>query len=324
VTPQEAVTAVEAAINAGVLLGTTPDQRHKELKVLLHPDRFGRDETWARRAEAAIYKLDTLYASVSTAKVSRAVKIGEWVITDPVAKGDIADLYHAESDSRKGILKLAQKAIDNDLMKNEREVLEFLHKPADVPSVQFRQYLPSILDVFSASGRAANVLSPASGFLTLADICRLVTVDFRHVVWMMNRALSILGYIHLNKVVHGAITPAHLLYDPANHNLCLVDWCYASRGIPIKAVVKAHRDNYPPEIFRKAVPSPSTDLFMLAKVLHSVADVPKRFRPLFDLCTIQSPSSRPQSAWNFQDRWRKAAEEEYGPARFVPLVLPVQ
>jgi hypothetical protein len=323
-TPVEAVATVEAATVANALFGSAPQERHRELKRLLHPDRFGRDATLAKRAEAATYKLDTLYASVVKVSIQRSVKIGKWIVSDPVAKGDIADLYHAECETTKGVFKVTQSARDNDLIVNEREVLTRLHKPADPSSVQFRQYLPSVLDGFKASGRDANVLSPAAGFLPLADICGLVKLDFRHVTWMMNRALSILGYVHHNGVVHGAITPAHLLYDPANHNLCLIDWCYASCGKPIRAIVKSHRDIYPPEVIRKQIPAPATDLFMLAKVLGNVTPVPKRFKPLIDLCMIASPASRPQIAWEFQDRWRKAAEDEYGAPRFVPLVLPIQ
>lgn len=323
-TPKEAIKFVENSSVPSIMFGGKPEQRHRELKILLHPDRFATEKTWMKRAESAIYKLDTLYASVSTVKIQRPVKIGRWVVGEPIAKGDIADLYHAESVNGKGVLKIAQSARDNDLIKNECEILELLHKPVDKSSVQFRCYLPTLIDGFTASGRSANVLSPADGFLTLADICNLVTVDFRHVVWMMNRTLSVLGYIHLNGIVHGAITPVHLMYDPASHNLCLVDWCYATRTTPIKAVVKAFRDNYPPEVFRKRTAGPSTDLFMLAKTLAGVADIPRRFKPLFDLCMLASPASRPQNAWNFQDRWRKTAEEEYGPAKFIPLTMPIQ
>lgn len=323
-TPEEAVATVESAKTASIF-GVPAEPKYRELKRLLHPDRFGRDKELVKRAESAIYKLDSLYASVSKNGIKHPVKIGDWVVSDPLAKGDIADLYRAESASEKGVLKIAQSAQDNDLILNERESLTLLHKQDDKSSIQFRQYLPKLLDGFTASGRAVNVLSLSETFIPLADLRKLYPLDFRHVVWMMNRAFSVLGYIHRNGVVHGAITPEHLLYEPASHNLCLVDWCYSSRQEKkIPAIVKAYRDAYPPEVLRKQQPSAATDLFMLAATLRGVADVPKRFRPLFDLCLVASPASRPQDAWVFQDRWRKMAEEVYGVPRFIPLVLPVQ
>ncbi len=307
----EAVILIEGATSTAML-----GDRHKELRLLIHPDRFGADEKWAKRAEAATYKLDSLF---STKKPVSAVRIGNWVVSEPLTKGDIGDLYRAESKGISGVLKIAQTPRDNDLITNERTVLKKIHENKN----HFGNYVPRLLDGFTASGRAANVITLADGFIPLTEISSLVKLDFRHVVWMMNRALSALGFIHKQGVVHGAITPDHLLYCPADHNLCLVDWCYASTGSPIKAVVKKYRDLYPPEVLRKQTPGYSVDLFMAASVLRQVAEVPKSFKPLFDLCMVQSPASRPAGAWEFQDRWKNTAEREYGPARFVPLVLPI-
>ncbi len=226
---QQAVVLVEKAKSSASL---GPESRRLELRLLIHPDRFGRDAAWVKRAEAATYKLESLYAI----KKQRPVTIGKWTIIAPLAKGDIADLHRAESAGTQGVLKIAQAARDNDLIDNERKTLKAIHKS----SSPFGRYLPSTLDGFTASGRAVNVLTLADGFIPLADLKSIVSLDFRHVVWMMNRALSALGFVHRLGVVHGSVTPDHLLYCPGDHNLCLVDWCYASTGDPIKAIVKAH------------------------------------------------------------------------------------
>lgn len=326
-TPEEAIAVIEKTVKFH--FGKDPEADYKRFKLLLHPDRFGRDEAMAKRALAATLKLDTLYAKVSGKPASSTpVKLGEWIVTEPIAKGDIADLYRAESDLilTAGVLKIARSARDNDLIKTEFEALKPLRGEPDKRH-HFANYLPPILDNFTASGRAANVLGVADGFITLSEIQKLVRLDFRHVVWMMNRALSVLGYVHRAGFVHGAINSDHLMYKADDHNLCLVDWCYSvfvPKGNPIKAIVKEHRADYPPEVLRKRVPGPGTDLYMLAKALSVGVDIPKRFRPLFDLCMLASPSSRPADAWAFQDKWKAVAEQEYGPPQFVPLRLPVQ
>jgi hypothetical protein len=118
------------------------------------------------------------------------------------------------------------------------------------------------------------------------------------------------------------------MYHPANHDLRLVDWCYSAREhIPVPAISTAHKKLYPPEILRKMDPRPQSDIYMAAKTLMSAAvNIPKRFKPLLEWCTAESPGARPGTkvdAWDLKERWKVLAQEEYGPPAYVELKIPV-
>ena len=97
----------------------------------------------------------------------------------------------------------------------------------------------------NASYRKANVISLADGH-SLTHLMELFPggIEFRHIVWMMNRALNAVGFAHDAGVVPGAVIPEHLMYSES-HGLTLVDWCYSvtaesKRHLPAR--VKARLD----------------------------------------------------------------------------------
>jgi hypothetical protein len=168
------------------------------------------------------------------------------------------------------------------------------------------------------------VLTHAPGF-TLAEIHQAFPdgLDFRHVVWMMNRLLSALGYAQHNGIVHGAVLPEHLIYELGNHHLVLVDWCCSvSVGEGIRAIPEAHRNSYAPEVQRKRPCTTSMDLYMAALAFREVAKIPRRFQAIFEWCLAKSPSARPDDTLALKERWIQLAEEEYGLPKFVPLTMP--
>ncbi len=303
---------------------------YRSISRIIHPDLV--PDTLKSRAQAAFAKLTEMRDRRDGKTVAPApVVVGKWEVGAPVAGGDICDLYHAtQSGSAEAILKIARSPDDADLMEQEHFALGYLHTGERLKSYDgnFQKYLPRALDKIDAAGRMANVLEARRGH-TLADLCGMFpnqSLDFRHVVWMANRALSALGFIHECGLVHGAIIPEHLLYETESHGLCLLDWCYsvtAESKKYVPALVAARRDYYPPEILRKNQPGPSTDIFMLAHCLRPISRIPRRFVNLFDWCMNSSPSSRPASAWAFQDRFLALAKEEYGEPQFVKLEIPV-
>jgi len=252
------------------------------------------------------------------------VVIAGCVITEPLAKGDICDLHMAESsDDPNVVIKIVRGPKDNDLMDREKIALELLWKGSPE---NFRKYLPVFIRGVKASGRRVNIIHNEQAFFPLRDIVALHTgnLDFRHIVWMVNRALSVLGFIHRNGVIHGSVLPCHLLYDPADHGLKLVDWCYScTAGQSIPALVRDYLMHYPPEVRKKRPAGPWTDIYMLMKSIEIISgNVPKRFRDLIQWCVTESPASRPDDAWKVQDRWVNLAKDEFGPPKFITLTMP--
>ena len=316
---------IEAANHFKDLVEPTDDvaKMYKRYARIVHPDVV--PEEYKKRATAAIAKLNQLYMSLTKAAAPVQCVIAGYVVTNPFARGDIADLYEAEHESGLAhIVKIVRKPVDNDLMDREAAALAKL-KPKG-KSDNFHKYLPQLQVRTKASGRRTNIFCKDTGYQPLDFIqerCGGSIEDFRHIVWMGNRALSALGYVHTCGIVHGAVVPSHLLYSLPDHGLKLIDWCYScdlGNGDRVPAIVKDFKDLYAPEILKKKPASPSTDLFMLMASLRKVAGkVPSRFRDLMNWCMAGPPSSRPHDAWAIQDRWIKLAREEYGPAKFVEL-----
>lgn len=322
----DAIVLIEEAKSADSLLGAEKDKRYRELAKLVHPDVAA--AKLKDRAEKAFRRLTDLCKGDSGKTQPLETLIGNWVVGSPFAKGDICDVYKC---SRKddpaigGIFKIARSPKDADLMEQERFTLKYL---VDKKPGNFLKYIPTVVDSFEASGRRANVIAHAEG-LSLSEIATMFgpSLDPRHLVWFINRALSVLGFIHANGVVHGAVLPGHLIYGPKTHSLTLIDWCYAvtaesKKHIP--AVSRDYLDLYPPEVSRKAPAIPATDIYMLfASIKNTKAMIPKRFKALFDWCMAASPNARPREAWEIQDRLLVLAAEEFGPSKFIELVIPV-
>lgn len=291
------------------------DVAFKRLARLFHPDFHPKA---IKQATEAFQHLQTLYRP----QPKPIVKIGKWEIREPFARGDLANLYYTNNGA---IFKIARSRADNDLMDREKFALAAIHKEASGYGV----YIPKGIEYLTASGRRANIINPAEpGFISLEDILNRIPgkLDFRHVVWMISRLTSALGFIHRCDYIHGAIVPSHLLYNPANHEMRLVDWCYSSKvgSGPIPAVVKAYRYLYPPEILKKETPQVSSDIFMMGALINTMTPhIPREFHPLVEWCMVSSPLSRPLDAWEFQKTWKAAAERTFGKPTFFQLNVPV-
>lgn len=306
--------------------GQDPHKIYREMAKICHPDQA--ESALRARAEAVFKRLGELYAAATgSISAGSAAQVGDWVVGAPLHKGALCDLYSVSKAGVPGVLKIAHTSIDNPLLEWEAETLRKLYK--DGRTDHFQKYIPNVLDSFEASDRHANVLTLAEGYLPLPLIMGALGsagVPFCHVVWMMNRLLSALGWIHRNGVIHGAVLPHHLLYNPEEHGLVLADWTCSvpcpSRGhIPL--LVSRWKNHYPVEVMKKDAFF-ATDIYMAAKAMeYAAVKIPKRFKGLFEWCLAESPSARPQDAWELQEKWRALAEQEYGKPKFVKLEIPV-
>ncbi len=296
-----------------------------------HPDRNIGDKVAHEKFLSAKKAFDEIMGSTP----GSTSFIGNWEIEGPCAKGHICDVYYAQKVEKtdgkpdlslvKAIVKLSRDSRDEDLMLAEWKALNQIkvHKPV------YSKIAPEPLERFKVSGKSAHALSLAVDKFSLEDIKTFYPkgLDFRHIVWMGNRGLSALGFIHRNKIAHGAVLPPHLMFGPKSHELMLVDWCYSvelATGESIKAVPKDLGSMIPPEVAKKHPPRPATDIYMLMASLKSAAEsIPQIFKGIFEWCLASSPSARPVDAWELQNRWKALAEKQYGPPTYVELNIPV-
>lgn len=320
----QAIAEIEAAPSAAALFPDLDGAKklYRQLAHAVHPDRVNGGDS--ERAGRAFARLADFYAQ-RTGGASTVKRIGDWSILGGLARGGLCDVFELSGRSgEEAVLKVARAPRDNGLLSQETATLKALH--ANLTD-GFKRYVPRALGAFNIGGRRGNVVSRAEGCFTMEHIVRQFPagLDFRHVTWMGNRLLEILGAVHRQGIVHGAVLPHHLMYRPEDHGLVLVDWtCSVTKdGGKIPLVVKRWAAHYPPEV-RAGRPTPSTDLYMAAEALRFAAGgrVPRPFRAVLEWMTAESTRARPGDAWEVQDRWRAAAKEQYGRPKFIELRLP--
>ena len=296
-----------ARLDAPDLFASDPAREYRTLARALHPDRN------PSRHEA-------------TAAFQRLTKLWQARTGSLFARGDIANLYE------KGPLleKVARRPVDNDLLDREAEVLRRLAAGVEP---KHRAYLPELVDGYAledpATGarRRVNVLRRLDGYVSLADVTRAYPdgVDPRDAAWMWRRLLVAIGLAHRLGVVHGAVLPGHVLIEPAQHGLVLVDWCYAvETGAKVPALVGRHRDLYAPEIPAKEPATPATDIYMATECMRRLlgAEAPPALLRFARGCALRTQRLRPQHAHVLLRELDEQLEKLYGPRRFRPFSVP--
>jgi hypothetical protein len=184
--------------------------------------------------------------------------------------------------------------------------------------------------------RQANVLrmhddigSPADELYTLVEVRRQFPNGLppEHIAWIWRRLLTVLGFAHANKIVHAAVLPEHVLIEPREHKLVLIDWCCAidlsssssssspaTRRLPI--ITGGHRGWYGLDANEK--PGPWLDIALAARCMTDLVGGDanyKRFPPLLDAalqryfqrCLDVSDASNASNASN-ADAWKLLAD----------------
>ena len=259
-----------------------------------------------------------------------------------LASGDAADVHLATAAGELGtdaealyLLKVARAPEGNAGLDVEREALTTLLAAAGPTT--YRNYLPALADSFSTAGRPPqriNVFRWEPGFHTLEQVHEQhPALDGRHLAWVFNRLLTVLGFCHRQNIVHGAVLPCHALIDAAGHGLRLVGWGRSvATGERIGAVPERYRDWYPAEVQRRRPAGPATDVFLAARCLVYLAGggpltnrlpeaVPPPMRRFLEACLLESASMRPDDAWALMEDFDELLYGLYGPPSFHELTL---
>lgn len=259
---------------------------------------------------------------------------GSYRMISVVARGDLATVYGGtRSQPTPGgevVFKLADDAADNDLLQAEVRTLQRL---TAVKSPQ-QKHLPVVLDqVRTADDRVGTVFERLDGL----DVCTLRErlpggVPQRHIIWIMRRVLSVLGWAHSNGILHGNVEPAHILVRPHDHNVWLVDWSWAivepaKTGQTFRCL---NEDYGPPEARNHKPPLPSSDLYSLGKAMIYAAggdpatntlpdSMDERLQRFLRFFVVESALGRPGDAWDMYKQLDNLRQEVFGSHEFVAL-----
>jgi hypothetical protein len=253
-----------------------------------------------------------------------------------LAEGEVSTVYAAtrRGDGAPAVVKVVAAADDDDLLAAEARALRLL-TAEESPQ---RKHLPRVLGRFrTQDDRAGTVFERIDGIdlVTLRERLRargLPGVPPRHLVWLMRRCFSVLGWAHTHGILHGNIDPAHVMVRPRDHNVWLVDWCWSIVD-PARSAESfrcVNQEFSPPEVAEKKPPLPSADLYSLGKVLifaaggdprtkELPADLDPRMAQLIAFLVVESPLGRAQDAWELYARADRLRNELYGAHEFVPF-----
>ncbi len=241
--------------------------------------------------------------------------------------GDIANIH---AIGRGLFLKQPRRPANNDLM--EREVTA-LRRIAATGDPRYLPYVPRLVDTFrhrdprNGQERRVNVLGTVPHLLSLAEVIRMRPdgLDPRDAAWIWRRLLVALGLAHRAGVVHGAVLPEHILIETTDHGVVLVDWCYSVvDGLDhVPATVPGYADWYPPEVHKRQRPGPGTDIAMAARSMTALmgGHAPAALVSFANGCSLPSPRSRPDDAWELLTELDDLLERLYGARKFRPLNL---
>ena len=267
-----------------------------------------------------------------------ATKTREYYIGDPIAEGTVSTVYDGECALRdefagRVAIKIVNASADNELMMREARTLKLLHDG----NGRQRRHLPVLLDRFQTSDQRVGLIfryieESKDMYAIREDPLYMDGVDRKHMVWMLNRTLSAIGYAHSLGVVHGNIEPSHLMVCGKNHNVSLLDWCWSAIS-PVKTGdrFKINTEHFSaPEVKENKLPHPASDIYSIGKCMIYILggdvetnEMPRSVEPKLQrflrYLVTESMVQRPHDAW---DQWRfldKLVRELWGKKKFIPF-----
>jgi len=238
------------------------------------------------------------------------VKGRRWVALGRVAEGESSRVFLGRRDHRlteRVVIKLARDEDARPKLEHEHEVLTALQASRARGTAHFSRLIPQPVAIGEArlgmrgdeGARFVSLLRHRSGFVHTFDHVRDAWregVPPEAAVWLLKRALELLGWTHESGWTHGAVEPAHLLVHARDHGVTLLGWTEARRGGDAAADVRA-----------------------AAGAVRSL--VKKAPAPLTALLAEAEASAGPD-AWALIGRLDEVSRRAFGPPRYVAFPMP--
>lgn len=266
-----------------------------------------------------------------------------YAILGRLARGEGTDVFLAERDGRlteRVVLKILRAERDRDLLEREHTMLGELERSTAQGAPHFTRLLPQRVALGVARlgmhGEAGERHVAAhrwrSGFVhTGLDVRDAYPggVPPAHAVWMWKRMLELLGFVHRSGFVHGAVLPEHVLIHAKDHGVVLCGWSCAGRAASaLVARTEGADESYPDDLRAGAPLAPRHDVAMSARVISrllggTAAALPSGVPdPLARVVAAHLAPAAGADAWALMREVQDAANEVFGPPRFVPFDMP--
>ena len=289
------------------------------------------------KAGNGTYALDD-FTALLPPRGGRSIIVGgiPYTVGEQFHVGEHSAIYRGQMpiDGGSGgvVIRIANTPSDNPYLFNEIRTLDILHRL----EVGYWKNVPFMFGRFNANERVGIVYRYFEG-LTLtavrADPLHRSGLDQRHVVWVMDRMLGLLGYVHSVGLVHGRIEPDRICGRPQNHNAILTGWAHAvykpaqtgERILPVGGIFEA------PEVRDSGHVGPWTDIYCLGKTLiwliggdpntnEMPSTIEKKLRQFLLNMVRKNPRARPHDAWQLYEAQNRLKDSLWE-RRFLHLNL---
>lgn len=314
---------------------------YKQYAKKIHPDIVtDKDKYIASEAFSVLNKLynlglsefeEGIYSIVDPIQIYRhmeplfeiTIKGELYQFYENVFEGEVAYIFKGTSANDIVYLKVAIDPDDNDLINNEYEVLSTLR----------HQSLPYVEHKLMVNDTNAIIMREIKG-ITMVELMEQYRrgVPAEHVMWILERLLSVVGYLHSNCVVHGNIKPENIIINKENHNVSLLGLAFCiPKANTSEAQYKIINDYYTaPEVNKTARVLPSSDVYSIGKIAIKLlggdivsngmpVSVDARVRAFIRKMVSSTPSDRPDDAWKLWSELIKLRTEVFGTQRFKKL-----
>lgn len=226
-----------------------------------------------------------------------------------IFNGELADIYRGTCDKDLVVLKLAVDENDNELLKQEYDTLLNYSHPS----------IPIVRDYIKINGCSAVVMDNIDGE-NLVEIMKRHPkgLDIKIVAWMMERLLSVVGYLHSNYIVHGNIIPENIIVNGVTHNVSLTGFSFhVNKANEDDKHYQIRNDDFSaPEVNKTSKVNPSSDIYSLGKLFIYMLGgnisnnglpiyIDNEVRKFIRSLVKESPLNRSDDAWKLWDEWRE-------------------
>lgn len=244
----------------------------------------------------------------------------------PVYRGDFSMIYRGvrETGGKLAVLaKVATVPTHNPWLEREAALLD---KEKGVA------WIPKLVDTFTASGGGGKrmrvvILEDVPELQSVTDIMARFPkgVDPRDAAWIQRRVLGHVCIAQRLGVVHGGITPDHVLVNEAKHEPLHIGWGHAvAPGAKMSHIMPRWKDHYPPEVLNKQPVSVATDIYMAAKILVKLTNGARHraFTEYLSKSLEADPRRRYKSGYEALDGLTRAVRAQWG-SSYRPAIEPM-
>lgn len=237
--------------------------------------------------------------------------------------GEVARIYKGTDGKYIVYLKVVLNSNDNDLIKDEIEVLSSLQHAS----------LPIVEQSVMINNSMGFIMREIEG-LSVPELLDEYSngIPSEHVMWILERLFSVSGYLHSNCVVHGNIKPEHVIINPDTHNVSLLGFsmCIKNANLATSKYKIINDDYTAPEVGKDTKVLPNTDIYAIGKIAITLlgGDIKSNGMPIIVEPEIrkfirkivnQNPAVRPNDAWALWDETIELRNKVYGTERFKKL-----